>query len=107
MVVRRLLHALGYRYRLHVADLPGKPDLVFTRRGRVIFVHGCFWHQHRCSRGNRMPKTHKSYWTKKLEANRRRDRRHRAALWHVMTIWECQTKDVHKLAARLRQFLDD
>ena len=111
MVVRRFLHTLGYRYRLHVSDLPGKPDLVFAGRGKVVFVHGCFWHQHRCARGNRLPKTHRSYWIKKLEGNRRRDRRHRAALrragWSVMTVWECQTKDVEKLASRLCAFLED
>jgi DNA mismatch endonuclease (patch repair protein) len=110
IVVRRLLHALGYRYRLHCARLPGKPDLVFAGRGKVIFVHGCFWHQHRCARGNRLPKTHRSYWTKKLERNRRRDRSRRAALrragWRVLIVWECQTKDTQNLAARLCKFLD-
>ncbi|MDP6443228.1 MAG: DNA mismatch endonuclease Vsr, partial [Pirellulaceae bacterium] len=72
--VRRLAHSLGYRYRLHVEDLPGKPDLVFPSRDKVIFVHGCFWHQHRCKRGNRIPKTRTDYWVAKLQRNKQRDR---------------------------------
>jgi DNA mismatch endonuclease, patch repair protein len=111
LVVRRLVHRLGYRYRLHVADLPGKPDLVFPARRKVIFVHGCFWHWHTCKRGRRMPKAHSDYWTKKLLRNQARDRRHRAALrrhgWSVLVIWECQTKDAAKLSAKIQQFLDD
>ena len=96
MIVRRLAHRLGFRYRLHAGDLPGKPDLVFPSRGKVVFVHGCFWHQHACARGNRLPASNQSYWLRKLAGNRRRDRRHRAALrragWRVLTVWECQTR---------------
>ena len=111
MIVRRIVHRLGYRYRLHADDLPGKPDLVLPSRGKVIFVHGCFWHQHSCTRGDRMPSSNQDYWLRKLEGNRRRDRRHRAALkragWQVLVVWECQTKKLDKLAARLTAFLDD
>lgn len=95
MVVRRLLHHAGYRYRLHHGDLPGSPDIVLPRRRVAIFVHGCFWHQHHCSRGSRMPSTNSAYWRTKLQANVRRDQRVRRALnrrgWRVMTVWECQT----------------
>ena len=95
MVVRQLTHGMGYRYGLHRKDLPGKPDMVFPSRRKVIFVHGCFWHQHSCARGNRQPKTRREYWLEKLEKNRKRDRANLAALrergWDVMVIWECQT----------------
>ena len=95
MVVRRLTHGMGYRYRLYRKDLPGKPDLVFPARRKIIFVHGCFWHQHSCARGNRRPKTRREYWLEKLKRNRRRDRANLASLrehgWDVMVIWECQT----------------
>jgi DNA mismatch endonuclease (patch repair protein) len=109
LLVRRVVHGLGYRYRLHVADLPGKPDLVFPAKKKVIFVHGCFWHWHNCKRGRRMPKAHAGYWTQKLSRNQERDRRHRAALrrlgWDILVIWECQTKDVVKMTERIRTFL--
>jgi DNA mismatch endonuclease (patch repair protein) len=109
MTVRRLVHALGYRYRLHVVDLPGKPDLVFPGRAKIIFVHGCFWHQHRCARGSRVPQSNVAYWRKKLAGNLQRDRRHRAALrragWRVMVVWECQVRDAERLAERLDRFL--
>jgi DNA mismatch endonuclease (patch repair protein) len=109
LLVRRLTHALGYRFRLHAADLPGKPDLAFPARKKVIFVHGCFWHWHNCKRGRRMPKAHSDYWTAKLLRNQSRDRRHRRALrrqgWDVLVIWECQTKDAARLTARIAAFL--
>ena len=94
MVVRRLVHGMGYRYRLHVRNLPGRPDLVFPGRRKVVFVHGCFWHRHSCRRGQSVPST-RTAWLDKLESNRRRDRRVRRKLrklgWAVLVIWECQT----------------
>jgi DNA mismatch endonuclease, patch repair protein len=113
MIVRRLAHALGYRFRIHVSKLAGKPDLVFSSRKKVVFVHGCFWHQHpdpRCADA-RKPKSSISYWGPKLSRNVTRDAEHASALraegWDVLTIWECETADVKALAARLRHFLDD
>jgi DNA mismatch endonuclease (patch repair protein) len=96
LAVRRLVHSLGYRYRLHVRSLPGKPDLVFASRRKIIFVHGCFWHLHSRGCGARLPKSRLEYWKPKLEGNRKRDSQHlkalRAAGWDVLTIWECQAK---------------
>jgi len=110
MIVRRLVHAAGYRYRLHRRDLPGCPDLVFPGRGKVIFVHGCFWHRHRCRYGRPMPSTRKAFWKRKLEANRARDRKNRRALrrqgWDVFVVWECQTKRPDWLLPRLVNFLE-
>jgi DNA mismatch endonuclease (patch repair protein) len=95
LVVRRIAHRLGYRYRLHVRGLPGTPDLVFPRLRKVIFVSGCFWHMHHCRRGRRMPRHNRAYWSAKLDRNRRRDIAARRALrrrgWDVLLIWECQT----------------
>ncbi len=109
LVVRRLTHALGFRYRLHDANLPGKPDLVFPARKKVIFVHGCFWHWHNCKRGRRMPKTRSEYWTQKLARNVQRDRRHRVTLkragWDVLVIWECQTRNTEQLQTKIQGFL--
>ena len=111
LIVRHLAHSMGYRYRLHRKDLPGKPDLVFSARRKVIFVHGCFWHQHDCSRGARSPKSNREYWLPKLRRNKERDAEHQARLremgWDVLVIWECETKEKDKLAAGLRAFLDD
>jgi DNA mismatch endonuclease (patch repair protein) len=97
IAVRRLVHALGYRFRLHRRDLPGAPDLVFPGRRKVIFVHGCFWHQHddpSCWR-SRLPKTRQEFWVPKLAGNAARDRRNLAALgaagWKTMVVWECQS----------------
>jgi DNA mismatch endonuclease (patch repair protein) len=107
MAVRRLLHALGFRYRLHRADLPGTPDLVFSGRRKVVFVHGCFWHGHECT--GRVPKSNADYWMAKISRNKARDGRSRdelAALgWSVLTVWECELKDADGLAGRLRSFL--
>jgi DNA mismatch endonuclease, patch repair protein len=110
MAIRKLVFALGYRYRLHARTLPGCPDLVFRPRRKLIFVHGCFWHRHsRCALA-RMPKSRIEFWTKKLEGNRSRDRRNKRALaregWKVLTIWECQLRDTVRLVARIRRFLD-
>jgi DNA mismatch endonuclease (patch repair protein) len=109
--VRRLVHALGYRYRLHVRDLPGTPDLVFPRLRKIINVCGCFWHLHRCPRC-RIPAAHRDYWLAKLERNAARDRRVCRALrragWSVLTVWECQTGPAAApaLTRRLRRFLE-
>ena len=109
MVVRRLVHSLGYRYRLHRRDLPGKPDLVFGPRRKVIFVHGCFWHGHACKRGNREPKTNTDYWRRKVQTNRERDRSTLEELgvggWETLVIWECETKQ-KSLSSRISSFLD-
>ncbi|MEQ8406419.1 MAG: very short patch repair endonuclease [Oceanicaulis sp.] len=107
--VRRLAHALGYRFRLHRKDLPGTPDLAFPGRRKVIFVHGCFWHGHACARGARKPKTRADYWAAKIARNRARDAAAQAALselgWDALVLWECELKDVDALAGRLRRFL--
>ena len=113
MRVRKLIHSLGYRYRLHARDLPGRPDLVFRRRRKIVFVHGCFWHQHNCPMGNRIPKTRVSFWREKLEGNRKRDiaieRQLRKEGWSVLVIWECQTNpsNLDRLASRIVAFLED
>jgi DNA mismatch endonuclease, patch repair protein len=110
-VVRRLVHGLGFRYRLHVRSLPGNPDLVFPKRGKIIFVHGCFWHRHGTCKFTRWPKSRMEFWRPKLEANHERDQVHQRALrklgWKVLIIWECQLKDQMKLAARITKFLAD
>ena len=107
--VRKALTALGARYRLHRADLPGKPDIVMPGRRLAIFVHGCFWHGHDCARGARVPKANRDYWVGKVERNRARDARSREALadlgWRVETIWECDLKDAATLTERLRRLL--
>ncbi len=110
LVVRSLLHRMGYRFRLHAPDLPGKPDIVLPRHGRVVFVHGCFWHRHRGCRLATTPKTRKRFWEDKFRRNVERDlrnvRRLRRAGWGVATVWECETKDPEKLERRLARFLD-
>lgn len=111
MVVRRIVHALGFRYRLHRRDLPGAPDLVFPGRRKVVFVHGCFWHGHDCPRGARAPKTNADYWRAKITRNVARDARNAQALadagWHVLTVWECETPKGKRAAleAKLKAFL--
>jgi len=108
LTVRRLLSEHGFRYRLHRAELPGKPDIVFARLRKVIFVHGCFWHAHSCRMAHK-PKTNESYWSPKLQRNQERDTRHLAALkaagWKVLTIWECELKDVPSVKRKLLRFL--
>ena len=110
MTVRRLLFSMGYRYRLHKKDLPGKPDIVFQGRRKVIFVHGCFWHGHQCARGNRLPKSNSDYWRKKIAGNISRDNKNLALLreagWDVLFVWECETKDTDDLKAQLRAFVE-
>ena len=109
ITVRRLAHRLGYRFRLHRRDLPGSPDLVFPGRRAVIFVHGCFWHQHDCRRGARRPSSNASYWHPKLERNVERDAVAQERLngmgWRVMVIWECETRDLDQLGRCLSLFL--
>lgn len=111
LLVRRLLHRMGYRYRLHSRKLPGKPDIVFGTRRKAVLIHGCFWHLHNdpaCARA-RVPKARSDYWRPKLERNRARDAVNESSLkqlgWDVLVLWECQLKDVETLAATLREFL--
>ena len=111
LAVRRLVHAMGYRYRLHRHDLPGRPDMVFPKRRKVIFVHGCFWHQHPdpdCKLAHR-PRSNLEYWEPKLRRNQERDEAHRARLadlgWEVMVLWECEVKNGAGLAQRIQDFL--
>lgn len=111
MLVRRLTHGMGYRFRLHRRGLPGSPDLVFPSSMKVIFVHGCFWHQHLdpgCKLA-RLPKSKLDFWGPKLETNRERDERNLVLLaelgWDVLVIWECQTKNREELQARIGEFL--
>lgn len=112
LAVRRLLHGLGYRYRLHRRDLPGSPDIVFAARRKVVFVHGCFWHAHDdgVCRAASVPKTRSDFWRAKLSDNRERDSRHVAALeeggWKVLIVWECWLRDVTKVATVLQTFLE-
>ena len=107
--VRKLAHALGYRFRLHRKNLAGTPDLVFASRRKVIFVHGCFWHGHDCARGARQPKENAEYWRSKIHRNRERDASAVAALaadgWRSLVLWECQTLDREELIGRLISFL--
>lgn len=111
MAVRRLVHRMGYRYRLHRKDLPGKPDLVFVSRRKIIFVHGCFWHQHRKKTcvDARIPKSNRDYWEPKLARNVQRDTQNRRKLrslgWDVLVVWECETKNRERLERRLQTFL--
>ena len=109
MTVRRLAHALGFRYRLHVTELPGTPDLVFPSRRKVIFVHGCFWHGHSCSRGA-VPQTRRGFWIPKLEKNRVRDLANLNKLgrlkWRRLVIWECQLNNLQRTETRIARFLD-
>ena len=111
MAVRRLLHGLGYRYRLHKSDLPGKPDMAFPSRRKVVFVNGCFWHNHAGCPRVRIPATNREYWTAKLERNQARDERNLALLaergWAAMTVWECELRDMPAAAERLTEFLEE
>lgn len=109
MAVRRLLFSLGFRYRLHRKDLPGKPDIVFPGRKKAIFIHGCYWHAHGCSKGQ-PPKSNLDYWGPKLEGNVQRDKAKIAELeslgWKVMVVWQCETRNFDELTARLLHFVD-
>ncbi|MEB2239557.1 very short patch repair endonuclease [Xanthomonas campestris] len=111
LIVRRLVHSLGFRFRLHRKDLPGKPDLVFPSRQKIILVHGCFWHGHHCARGSRVPKTNSEYWLAKIARNRSRDQRVRQELgdagWKTFTVWECELSRKEVLGPSLFEFLND
>lgn len=109
IAVRRLLHSAGYRFALHAKDLPGRPDIVFTRRKKVVFVHGCFWHRHHGCRRTTSPKTRSEFWQSKFDANVRRDSRqmgHLAAIgWETFVVWECEIGQKASLAERMFEFL--
>lgn len=111
MIVRRLAHRMGYRYRLHQRDLPGKPDLVFESRKAVIFVHGCFWHQHAdpLCKNAVLPKSRTEFWHEKLGKNVERDasnfRKLRDRGYKILVVWECETRDMGSLSDRLKEFL--
>jgi DNA mismatch endonuclease, patch repair protein len=108
LIVRKLVFAMGYRYRLHLRDLPGVPDLVFSSRRKVIFVNGCFWHGHTCRLG-RIPKSRVEYWGQKIARNHERDehnlRRLRGMKWKCLVIWECELKKLDPITSRIRHFL--
>lgn len=113
MLVRRIVHAMGFRYRLHDRRLPGAPDLVFPRLRKVIFVHGCFWHRHEdihCKLA-RWPKSRLDFWGPKLQGNRERDLRHQMELeklgWRILVVWECQMRNREQLKNELRTFLTE
>lgn len=109
LMVRRLAHRMGYRFRLHRKDLPGKPDLVFAGRRCAVFVHGCFWHQHPGCREGRTPASNRDYWEPKLKRNVKRDASVAQALrsegWQVLVVWECDCGRLDELADALRRFL--
>lgn len=109
LVVRSLLSSMGCRYRLHRRNLPGVPDIVFPAKKRAIFVHGCFWHQHKRCRYSHVPKSRKDFWVPKLIKNQKRDKenlcRLRSSGWKVLVVWECQTSGVRGLKERLGRFL--
>lgn len=108
-IVRSLLHKLGYRFRLHSRNLPGKPDIVFPSRHKVVFVHGCFWHVHKCHRGKVAPVTNAKFWHAKRNGTVNRDRRTLKALhaegWKAFIVWECALKDLNAVRTRLERFL--
>ncbi|MDE2722095.1 MAG: DNA mismatch endonuclease Vsr [Gemmatimonadota bacterium] len=111
IVVRSLLHRLGYRFRLQASELPGRPDIVFRRRRKAIFVHGCFWHRHKGCNRSTIPKTRRQFWIDKFEENCRRDEKALSSLeeagWKTAIIWECETKDIDRLELRLASFLEE
>ena len=111
LAVRRLVYGLGFRYRLHSAELPGKPDLVFSRLKKVVEVRGCFWHQHKGCRDSHVPKSRRDYWVPKLAKNTRRDKTNERKLrkngWDVLTIWECELRDMEYLRRRVIPFLNN
>jgi DNA mismatch endonuclease (patch repair protein) len=110
LAVRRLVHKMGYRFRLHRKDLPGNPDLVFVSQRKVIFVHGCFWHSHDDCKSAHVPKSNLDYWGPKLKRNRARDAKSIATLkadgWKTLVVWECETHNEPTLKKRIRAFLN-
>jgi len=109
MRVRQIAHGLGYRFRLHRRDLPGKPDIIFPAQQKAIFVHGCFWHQHKGCQRATIPKSNAGFWRTKLSRNAERDARNLAEIrsigWRALIVWECETRKKRHLAAKLRRFL--
>ena len=107
IIVRSMLHRLGFRFRLHNKKLPGKPDIILPKYKTVIFVHGCFWHQHKGCKRSTIPKSNTDYWIPKLTGNVKRDVQHKADLkksgWNVAVVWECETKDADNLAKKLKK----
>ncbi|WP_352996566.1 very short patch repair endonuclease [Mesorhizobium sp. M1273] len=110
MTIRQLLHSRGWRYRIHVKNLPGTPDIVFPRRKVAIFVHGCFWHGHSCKLGS-LPKTRSEFWSQKIVGNRQRDDRKRDELqqsgWQVLIVWQCELADQSSMLQRIESFLSN
>jgi DNA mismatch endonuclease (patch repair protein) len=111
LCVRRVLHAMGYRFRLHRKDLPGTPDIVLPRHRKIILVHGCFWHGHELCKRATLPVNNASTWAAKIEANRQRDQRNLDALstlgWDVLVVWECEVRNTCQLETRLRAFFEN
>ncbi|MFW5887777.1 MAG: very short patch repair endonuclease [Bacteriovoracia bacterium] len=109
MIVRKLVWHMGYRYRLHLGELPGKPDLVFVKKRKVIFVNGCFWHRHDCKSGRSFPSTNQEFWEKKFLSNIERDKRNIQELhalgWEVLVLWECEIKELYKIKEKIMIFL--
>lgn len=109
IIVRKIIHNSGYRFRLYRNDLPGCPDIVLPRHRKIIFMHGCWWHRHNCKLGKRLPKSRLDYWIPKLQSNKERHKRNLIKLrhqgWKVLTVWECQTKNIEKLQNILNSFL--
>lgn len=110
IAVRSIIHRLGFRFRLHRQDLPGKPDIVLPRHKKIVLVQGCFWHGHTCQLASK-PKSNQAYWTPKIQNNQARDKRNLAALenqgWKVLELWECEVRRFTGLQERLREFLSD
>jgi DNA mismatch endonuclease (patch repair protein) len=111
LLLRRALHAAGYRYRLHERRLPGKPDLVFAGRRKVVFVNGCFWHGHQCPAGERLPKSNTEFWADKRRRNQERDERTLRQLealgWKTLVVWECEVNAGQKLIEEVKAFLGE
>ncbi len=111
MMIRRLVYSMGYRYKLHSDALPGKPDLVFSSKKKVVFVHGCFWHGHNGCNKAQLPKSRTDFWQDKIENNVRRDKRVKRALnrkgWRYLIIWQCQINNLEKVKAKIYTFLNN
>jgi DNA mismatch endonuclease (patch repair protein) len=109
MIVRKLVFGFGYRYRLHTKELPGRPDLVFRGRRKLIFVHGCFWHGHDCTSGTNRPKSNTDYWQEKLNKNKLRDESDKKTLekmgWDILVVWECELKNLQSVSQKIKSFL--
>lgn len=111
IVIRKIAHSLGYRFRLHKKDLPGKPDIVFPKYKKVIFVNGCFWHSHKNCKRSKLPTTNAKFWKEKIEGNKKKDKSNYIRLkklgWDYMVIWQCEIKDSNKekIEKRLLEFL--